>query len=335
MIVYSSIKVISPTNNIELKNTDNLNKEEPIKEEDKEIKNKDKIDDKINLNKNNNATKIINNQDNKDNNIKIINININTNKNNIIDNKKEKEKEKEKEIPINTNKNINNNNNNKNNNNTNNIIIKDQKENKKEIKPYINESSTSKYKNTHARNNKGTFIKEDSGKLEFSSATKLHSRMIKLNSNKSQESLLIQSERLSNKNKISEDNKAIIMNYNPKSKNNDKVISPKTKKLYKTFSNFPKINHENNNMSIPLSNDIFTKTISEEKFFRRKSKPNSYINYRKKILLMKPEDIPANYFEKTFQEMFKKNLHLSFNKNGKINFNKNKDINGVKMFLKK
>ena len=50
---------------------------------------------------------------------------------------------------------------------------------------------------------------------------------------------------------------------------------------------------------------------------------------------MKPEDIPVNYFEKTFQEMFKKNLHLSVNKNGKINFNKNKDINGVKMFLKK
>ena len=315
---------------IEIKTNNNLNKDEPVvkKEDDIKIKDKDKdkekyVDkneekkvDKINLNKTNNITKIINNNDdvkksNNDNNNNNINKK-NINKNEIIENKKE--------VAINTIKSsFKNNNNNYN-------TTKDQKDKIREIKPYI--SNESKYKNNRARSNKGIVLKEDLGKIELSSQPNTHRKISKVNFNKSQESFLAQSERVNTKNKISEDNKIIETNHNTKSKNDNKIFTPTVKKLYNTYSNFPKINRENN---------ILTKTIkSEQKLFDKKVKPNSYSNYRKKILLMKPDDIPVNFFEKTLEEMFKNNLHINVNKSVKINNHKNRDIyNGIKKLLKK
>ena len=308
---------------IEIKNSNNLNKEEPAikKEDDIKIKDKEKDKeeeknfDKINLNKNNNMTKIINNID-----VKISNNDNINNKKNIV-NKKDIIENK-KDIAINTDKSSIKNNNN----------YKDTKDPKekireiREIKPYIGKES--KYKNAHSRSNKGVFIKEDLGKIELSSPPNTHRKITKFNLNKSQESLLVQSERVNSKNKISEDNKIIETNHNIKLKNNNKIFSPTVKKLYNTYSNFPKINRDNN---------IFTKTIkSEEKVFNKKAKPNSYNNYRKKILLMKPDDIPVNFFEKTLEEMFKNNLHINVNKSVKISNHKNRDIyNGIKKLLKK
>ena len=81
----------------------------------------------------------------------------------------------------------------------------------------------------------GVFIKEDLGKIELSSPPNTHRKITKFNLNKSQESLLVQSERVNSKNKISEDNKIIETNHNIKLKNNNKIFSPTVKKLYNTY----------------------------------------------------------------------------------------------------
>ena len=88
------------------------------------------------------------------------------------------------------------------------------------------------------------------------------------NINKSPITKSPQSQRQNIKNKVSKGNK-VIMNYNHKPKNQDKSFSPSTKKLYKTYSNFPKINHYNNNISNPSSRDKITKTIKEDNFYRK------------------------------------------------------------------
>ena len=260
-------------------------------------------------------TKIINNID-----VKISNNDNINNKKNII-NKKDIIENK-KDIAINTDKSSIKNNNN----------YKDTKDPKekireiREIKPYIGKES--KYKNAHSRSNKGVFIKEDLGKIELSSPPNTHRKITKFNLNKSQESLLVQSERVNSKNKISEDNKIIKTNLNIKQKNSYKIISPMIKNLYNTYSNFPKINSDNN---------IFTKTIKiEEKLNKRNPKHNSHINYRKKILSMKNVDINNNFFEKTLEEMFENNRNVNINKSVKINNHKYRDIyNNIKKLLKK
>ena len=130
---------------------------------------------------------------------------------------------------------------------------------------------------------------------------------------------------VNNKNKISETNKIIETKNNIKQKNNNKIM---IKKLYNTYSNFPKISSDNN---------IFKKTIkNEEKLSKRNPMTNSYINYRKRILFMKTDDIHANFFEKTLEEMFKNNQQVNINKSVKINNHKSRDIiNDIKKLLKK
>ena len=291
------------------------------------IQNDNAIKENLDVNKtdNNKEIKIDINENNKDNDsikvkekktlIYINNDIINKNIKNISRN----DFENKKEISSNSNKNNNNHN----------------KEKIKDIKHFI--LTESNPKNIHTMKNKFLFLNEDSAQNKYPISSKLHPKVTKLNlqnTNKSQESLSSQSEGKNNRNQISEGNQiSIPMNYNFKSKNQDKSISP-TSKLYKTFSNFPKIIHDNN-ISIPLSKDKFSRTIREGKFFRKDPKAISSSKYKKKILWMNPDAIPLNNFEKTFQDIFKNNLHITVNKSVRIKNNKINDYSDIKYFGKK
>ena len=210
------------------------------------------------------------------------------------------------------------------------------KEKIKDIKHFI--LTESNHKNVHSGNNKVLSLNEDSNQSKYAITSKLHPKVSRLNlqnTNKSQESLSSQSEEKNKKNQISEGNQiSIPTNYNFKSKNQDKSDLPITSKLYKTFSNFPKLIHYNN-ISFPLSKDKFSKTIREDKFYRKEPKATSFSKYKKKVLWMNPDDIPMNNFEKTFQDIFKNNLHINVNKSVRIKNNKITDINDIKFFGKK
>ena len=267
----------------------------------------DKTKENKNKMENNNEIKTIKNENNKDNDsIKV--------------------KEKKTLIYINNdaiNKNFKNNN-------------RNNKEKIKDIKHFI--LTESNHKNVHSGKNKVLLLNEDSNQSKYPITSKLHPKVSRLNlqnTNKSQESLSSQSEEKNKKNQISEGNQiSIPTNYNFKSKNQDKSDLPITSKLYKTFSNFPKLIHYNN-ISFPLSKDKFSKTIREDKFYRKDLKATSFSKYKKKVLWMNPDDIPMNNFEKTFQDIFKNNLHINVNKSVRIKNNKITDINDIKFFGKK
>ena len=274
------------------------------------------------FNKNRDNTPSIENNKNND--------NINSKENKTINNNRDYKSinsnisENKKEPII---KSINNNNNNNNNNNQN----RELKENVKIIKHYI--QTDSENKNNNEKNNLIPFTKEDFIKKEFPFASNFNSKISKLNFqniNKSPITKSPQSQRKNIKNKISKGNK-VIMNYNHKPKNQDKSFSPSIKKLYKTYSNFPKINHDNN-ISNPSSRDKITKTIKEDNFYRKEPRATSFIKYKKKILLMNPDDLPFNYFDKTFENILKNNLYLNINKSVR---NNNHKINEINFFGKK
>ena len=221
----------------------------------------------------------------------------------------------------------------KSNNFYNNNINKEQTEKAKVIKHNI--QTDLNYKNNNVKNNLISYTKEDFNKNQLSIASKFNPKILKINfqnikkPSKSQSS---ESQRKNNKNQISEGNK-VVMNYNYKPKNSDKSFSPITKKLYKTYSNFPKINHGNkNNTSNPSSRENVIKTIKEDKFYRKEPKATSFVKYKKKILFMNPDDLPFNYFEKTFENIFKNNLNLNLNKSER---NNNRKINEINFFGKK
>lgn len=234
--------------------------------------------------------------------IKQENLNNNNKVNNDIKINNKKEDEKKKISLINPNK------------NKENKTIQKVKE--KENKPEI--LNQSEHKNSHARNNKTSIMKEDSNNIDFSSASKFQP---KLNLQNPQESLNSNSEdknNINNNNPTSAENVTLIpINYNFKPKNpNINIISIK-KKLYKTYTNFPKIKHDNN-ISFPSNRENPTKTIAQS--------VAPAFKQPKKILLMNPDILPLNYFDKAFKDIVK-------NKTDRNN-NKTNNIKGVKFFRK-
>ena len=147
--------------------------------------------------------------------------------------------------------------------------------------------------------NKLSLIKEEPYKNTFYQSSKknliISNMTIKLDE-KSKESL--GSPLTENKNKK--------IDSRPKNQNIN-IISIK-KKLYNTYSNFPKINHDYKSTSISKDDFTSNKTISLKK--------------PKKILLANPDDLPLNYFDKINKEIFRNDLKFNIqNKkiNGKIN----------------
>ena len=189
------------------------------------------------------------------------------------------------------------------------------------------------HKNNHARNNKISLTKEDSNNIEFSSLSNIHQ---KLNFQNPHESLNSNPEVKYNNNPRTTDNKTLIpINYNFKPMNpNISIVSIK-KKLYKTYSNFPKINRDNN-INISPNKENYTKTITEDKFNRKEPNVASAFKQPKKILLMNPDVLPLNYFDKAFKDIVKNNLNLNENQSERNNNNNNKinNVNGIKFFRK-
>ena len=98
---------------------------------------------------------------------------------------------------------------------------------------------------------------------------------------------------------IIEGNKLLIpINYNFTSINPDISIISIKKKFYKTYSNFPKINHdlsENKIRMNPTERRISTKTKNENK---NVTNINYSFKYKNKILSLNPDNLPLNYFDK-------------------------------------
>ena len=317
------INISNNSNNDNKKDNDNNKNLSPIKNENnksesfKNIKNliikknnekrdeTTKIEKKIEINNNKKEEKIFE-EDNKELNdsvslIKQENLNNNNKVNNDIKTNNKKDDEKKKVTLINPNK------------NKENKII--QKDKEKENRPDI--LTDSEYKNSHARNNKTFFMKEDSNNIEISSTSKFQP---KLNLQSPQESLnSITGGKNNINNPTPTENVTLIpINYNFKPKNpNISIISIK-KKLYKTYTNFPKLNHDNN-ISIPSKNENPTKTITEN--------VASVFKQPKKILLMNPDILPLNYFDKAFKDIVKNKTERNMN-------NKSSNINGIKFFRK-
>ena len=154
-------------------------------------------------------------------------------------------------------------------------------------------------------------MNQESIKNEFSNEERPDK--LNLKNNISHDSFLSETETKNDKNKIAKINKKV----NPDINN-----SPIKTKLYKTLSNFPKINHDNNNISIPIRSGNYRKKISTDDF------------YKKKILMLNPNESPLNNIHKTFEDMFKINLKINVNKSVRIKKDKKNDINNLKYFGK-
>ena len=89
------------------------------------------------------------------------------------------------------------------------------------------------------------------------------------------------------------------------------------------YSNFPKINNDNNNISIPTKSESYHKKINMDNF------------YKNKFLMLNPNYSPLNELDKTFKNMFKINLKMNMKKNVRLAKNKNSDINNLINFEKK
>ena len=180
---------------------------------------------------------------------------------------------------------------------------REKKENKREMKYNIFTESEHFNNNINDNNNSNkkrstriSSLNKESIKNEFSNEEKPY--ILNLKNNISQESFCSESEIKSKNNKIKNINKKIT--------NSDINNSLIKTKLNKTFSNFPKINHDNNNISIPIRSGNYRKKISTDDF------------YKKKILMLNPNESPLNNIHKTFEDMFKINLKINVNKTVRI-----------------
>lgn len=113
------------------------------------------------------------------------------------------------------------------------------------------------------------------------------------------------------------------------------------KKFYKTFSDFPKINHDlsekniklNNNMSIPTTRENYTKSLVGNRNYKNGTNVENIIKQPKKILLMNPDDLPLNYFDKAYKDIIKNNS--KGNGSDRTIINKNNEIKENNFFGKK
>ena len=294
-------------NIINLKNQkkEENSKEENVKDNNKNINEKEKID---NINKVNNDKKDIN-QDSENKKNSLINLNkIDLNK---------------KEIKFVESKNIENN--------------------------KYNILDVPEQKNSHGRNKKVSILKKDSNKNVFpDEKNNISKKLLKKSNQKitlnlqnsfNSDSVSLKSEEKNNNNlnTLSDKNKILIpINYDYKPMNpNINIVSIK-KKLYNTYSNFPKINrdlsdNQNNNISNPIGRDKFTKTIFDDNYYKKITYPGSSFKQTKKILLMNPDNLPINYFDKAYKDILKNNLNNNLSER---NFQNNKDKNGIKFQYK-
>ena len=207
----------------------------------------------------------------------------------------------------------------------------------KEIKEISNiKLENQELKNNHTRNNKTNLSKNNTYKSNVSFEPKTNKNnntnnfpiLSKLNlpkDPKGKESTISLSE--DNRNPLSDEKKILIpINYNFKSMNpNINIVSIK-KKMYKTFYNAPKINQDlaekriqliNPNTSFPKAKENYIKSKSENKYYNNEYKGNSANFHKKKILLMNPDDLPLNYFDKAYKGIIKNSLNE--NQNNKKN----------------
>ena len=182
---------------------------------------------------------------------------------------------------------------------------------KKEIKSYLINESGHFINNTNNKKNQD-LIRNDFSKNE--KPYKLH-----LKNNNSQESIGSQTEIKNNINNTNNNNKILRAN---QTLNSDISISPLKTKLYKTFSSFPRINHDNNDLSLPTKNRNYTKYLNLDDF------------YKKKVLMLNVNGSPLDNFHKTFTNMFRINLKRNVNKSVRITKSKKNDINNLKFFGK-
>ena len=198
--------------------------------------------------------------------------------------------------------------------------------------------------NTHARNNKILTLDNDTNRktgfiTNLKSNLKISSNIHNINNKttKSRESPKSNS-REKNSNQTSENNKILIpINYNFKSKDPDISVLSIKKKMYKTFNNFPRVKQDiseqklklnnNTNISIPISKENNTRTLNENNFYRKEPYIVSTNRHPKKILLMNPDELPLNYFDKAYKDLMKNNPFLAGYQSERIITNKNKDIN--------
>ena len=131
---------------------------------------------------------------------------------------------------------------------------------KKEIKSYLINESGHFINNTNNKKNQD-LIRNDFSKNE--KPYKLH-----LKNNNSQESIGSQTEIKNNINNTNNNNKILRAN---QTLNSDISISPLKAKLYKTFSSFPRINHDNNDLSLPTKNRNYTKYLNLDDFYKKRS----------------------------------------------------------------
>ena len=320
----------------------NNNKSVSIKYEKKESKSKkDEKNDSISFIKNNEEDKEnnINEINNKVENNKNNNINIhkkeplknnNNNLNNEIKNFNTKKEEKKKLLILNLNKNYN--------------QSPEPKKQEKEKEITHNIFTETENTNTHARNNKILTLDNDTNRktgfiTNLKSNLKISSNIHNINNKttKSRESPKSNS-REKNTNQTSENNKILIpINYNFKSKDPDISVLSIKKKMYKTFNNFPRVKQDiseqklklnnNTNISIPISKENNTRTLNENNFYRKEPYIVSTNRHPKKILLMNPDELPLNYFDKAYKDLMKNNPFLAGYQSERIITNKNKDIN--------
>ena len=216
------------------------------------------------------------------------------------------------------------------------------KEKEKEIKQNI--FTETENKNSHARNSKISPLENDTNKKDFFNSSKPMLKtpnVINQNNNTNKSQITINSNSAEkNKNQTLEDNKILIpIKYNFQLKDPDISIVSIKKKMYKTFNNnFPKIHQDmsdnkfklNNNISIPTSKENFTRTINEDNFFKRGSNIISTNIHQKKILLMNPDELPINFFDKAYKDIIKNNPSFSGYQSERMNKIKNKDVNSFK-----
>ena len=199
----------------------------------------------------------------------------------------------------------------------------------------------SEYKNNKTRNidnlnninkKKVSFSKEEvnNKKSLFQSSKKdfILSNITLHFNDKSKESFGSSLKESKNKKMETENNKVLIpIKYDSRYQyQNTNIISIK-KKLYNTYANFPKINQDYNSMSSSkddfTNTNIYNRTINEEKYNKKGMSNIPSVKQQKKLLLLNPDDLPLNYFDKTYKDIFKNELKYNPNQSKKIN-----NING-------
>ena len=199
----------------------------------------------------------------------------------------------------------------------------------------------SEYKNNKTRNidnlnninkKKVSFSKEEvnNKKSLFQSSKKdfILSNITLHFNDKSKESFGSSLKESKNKKMETENNKVLIpIKYDSRYQyQNTNIISIK-KKLYNTYANFPKISQDYNSISSSkddfTNTNIYNRTINEEKYNKKGMNNIPSVKQQKKLLLLNPDDLPLNYFDKTYKDIFKNELKYNPNQSKKIN-----NING-------